>query len=80
MDSNSTVTSKPKSLKEFLRSWHFWRPFLSIVIGGLGGYLYYYFIGCSSGSCPITSNPYLSIIIGGLLSFLLVGTPGTKIK
>ena len=80
MDTNSTVTSKPKSLKEFVRSWYFWRPFLSIVIGGLGGYLYYYFIGCSSGSCPITSNPYLSIIIGGLFSFLLVGTPGTNIK
>ena len=80
MDSNSTVTSKPKSVKEFFRSWYFWRPFLSIVIGGLGGYLYYYFIGCSSGSCPITSNPYLSIIIGGLFSFLLVGTPGTKSK
>ena len=80
MDSNSTVTSKPKSVKEFFRSWYFWRPFLSIVIGGLGGFLYYHFVGCKSGTCPITSNPYGSIIMGGLFGFLMVGSIGTKIK
>jgi len=33
---------------------------LPIVIGAGGGFAYYYFIGCTSGSCPITSNPYIS--------------------
>jgi len=41
------------------------------VIGGLAGYLYYFFIGCSNGSCAITSNPYKSIIYGLVLGFLL---------
>ena len=43
MDSNCTVTPKPKSVKEFFKSWYFWKPFLSVSIGGLGGFLYYYF-------------------------------------
>jgi hypothetical protein len=33
---------------------------LPIVIGAGAGFAYYYFIGCISGSCPITSNPYIS--------------------
>ncbi|MDL2266323.1 hypothetical protein LJC43_08080 [Parabacteroides sp. OttesenSCG-928-G21] len=42
-----------------------------LIIGALGGYLYWLFIGCTTGSCPITSSPlYTSIwgaIIGGLI-------------
>lgn len=30
------------------------------AIGLAAGFAYYYFIGCNSGSCPITSNPYIS--------------------
>jgi hypothetical protein len=33
---------------------------LPLAIGAGGGFAYYYFIGCTSGSCPITSNPYIS--------------------
>ncbi|MFO8087413.1 MAG: DUF6132 family protein [Bacteroidales bacterium] len=49
-------------------------PLLSIIglaIGLLGGYLYYYFIGCNSGSCPITSNPNISMIWGAAIGYLL---------
>jgi hypothetical protein len=41
------------------------------MLGMVGGFLYYYYIGCSSGTCPITSNPYISIIYGGLMGYLL---------
>lgn len=41
-----------------------------IVTGSLGGYLYYHFVGCQSGTCPITSNPYISIVYGALLGYL----------
>jgi hypothetical protein len=48
------------------------RRVLPIVIGGILGYAYYYFIGCNNG-CAIQSNPYASTIygaaIGGILSF-----------
>ncbi len=46
---------------------------LPIVAGAILGYAYYFYIGCVSGSCPITSNPYISTfygaMLGGLLSF-----------
>ncbi len=48
--------------------------FLTITltaIGIAGGYLYWRFIGCNSGSCPITSNWYTSIIAGGLIGYLV---------
>lgn len=41
------------------------------LIGALLGYLYYHFIGCNSGSCPITSNPYISVIWGAVMGYLL---------
>lgn len=42
-----------------------------IVVGLIGGYLYYYFIGCNSGTCPITSNPWVSTLYGGIIGYLL---------
>lgn len=40
-------------------------------VGILGGYLYYYYVGCVSGTCPITSNPYRMMIYGALMGYLL---------
>ncbi|MGL4370051.1 MAG: DUF6132 family protein [Spirochaetota bacterium] len=48
------------------------RIVLGIVIGGAGGYAYYRFVGCASGSCPITSNPFSSVVWGALLGALIV--------
>jgi len=44
----------------------------SILIGSGLGYLVYKFIGCRSGTCPITSNPYLSIFFGALFGVLFI--------
>jgi MFS family permease len=44
---------------------------IGIVIGAVAGYLYYYYIGCRSGSCPINSNPYFSTLWGALAGYLL---------
>jgi hypothetical protein len=40
---------------------------LLLIAGGATGYAYYYFIGCTSGACPITSNPYISTAYGALI-------------
>ncbi len=40
-------------------------------IGIIGGFAYYYFIGCSSGTCPITSNPITMTFYGGLMGAVL---------
>ncbi len=45
-----------------------------IVLGAALGYAYYYFIGCSSGSCAITSKPLNSTLYGALMGFLLAET------
>lgn len=44
---------------------------LGLVGGALVGYLYYDFIGCISGKCPITSSPYLSMLFGAVMGYLL---------
>jgi len=43
-----------------------------IILGGLMGFAYYYFIGCNSGSCAITSNPYISTVYGAFLGLVFV--------
>jgi phage shock protein E len=32
------------------------------MLGGFAGYLYYHFIGCSSGTCMISSKPVNSTV------------------
>ena len=49
-------------------------------LGGVAGFMYYYKIGCSSGTCPITSNPWLSILWGALMGYLVVGIFSSKRK
>ncbi len=42
-----------------------------VILGMTGGFLYYHFIGCASGSCLITSRPLNSTLYGGLMGGLL---------
>lgn len=45
---------------------------ITIVIVGAGlGFAYYYFIGCNSGTCPITSNPWVSTTYGAIIGLVL---------
>jgi hypothetical protein len=41
------------------------------VVGAAGGYAYYFFVGCNSGTCAITSNPLNSTLYGVLMGALL---------
>lgn len=45
--------------------------FLFVIAGGLAGYAYYYFIGCRTGTCPITSNPWNSTLYGVVMGSVL---------
>ncbi len=42
-----------------------------VIIGSLLGFLYWYFVGCSSGSCMITSKPLHSTLYGALVGGVL---------
>lgn len=41
------------------------------IIGAIVGYLYWYYVGCESGSCAITSVWYRTTIYGALMGWLL---------
>jgi len=43
---------------------------IGVVLGAAGGFAYYRFVGCSSGTCPITSNPWISTGYGALMGAL----------
>ncbi len=51
-------------------------PILKIILGVAGGgaigFLYYKFIGCRTGTCPIASNPWASTIVWAVIGGLLM--------
>lgn len=44
---------------------------IGIVVGAIAGYLYYFYIGCASGTCSITSKPLNSTFYGALMGGLI---------
>ena len=46
---------------------------IGAVVGGLLGFGVYRFIGCSSGTCPITSSPWISTIVGIVMGAMVAG-------
>lgn len=51
-----------------------WWQVALYVVGGAGlGRAYQHFIGCRTGTCPITANPYVSTAYGALLGLLASG-------
>ncbi|MGD9780699.1 MAG: DUF6132 family protein [Kiritimatiellia bacterium] len=48
-----------------------YKSILGAVAGATVGFLVYRFVGCKTGTCPITSNPWISAIFGGIIGFLL---------
>lgn len=49
-----------------------WLTIAGVVIGAIGGFLYWRFVGCSTGTCPITSSPVNSSIWGAVMGGLLL--------
>lgn len=68
--SNPTATPRPRG-----RRWLF-----AVVSAALGAALagaYAYFIGCRTGSCPLTSNVWTASLYGSVIG-LVVGWPGRR--
>jgi uncharacterized membrane protein YeaQ/YmgE (transglycosylase-associated protein family) len=47
---------------------------IGVVVGAIAGYFYWKFVGCSSGSCAITSKPLNSTLYGAVVGGLLLST------
>jgi hypothetical protein len=48
----------------------YWKTALFTILGAGVGFAYWRFIGCSSGTCPITANWTSSTLMGGLIGLL----------
>ena len=55
-------------------------PAILAIMGAAAGYAYYHYVGCVTGTCPITSKPLNSTLYGALLGFLIgmIFTPSKK--
>ena len=58
-------------MKERMRKWL--KPALFTLGGAMVGLGYYTLVGCSTGSCIITSTPLTSMAYMGLIGWLLSG-------
>lgn len=65
-------------MKPFMQK--YWLLVVGFVVGAVGGWMYWRFVGCLGGSCPIWSNMYIATGYGGLLGFLLAGLVPTRKK
>ncbi|MDY3350761.1 DUF6132 family protein [Riemerella anatipestifer] len=45
---------------------------IGAIIGAVSGYLYWKFVGCSTGTCAITSKPINSTLYGGIMGALFL--------
>ena len=53
---------------------------MGVLMGLMAGYAYYFYVGCASGSCAITSKPVNSTLYGGLMGGLLFNMIGDFLK
>ena len=56
-------------MKDFITKHKF--GFLFLIPGIIGGYLYWRYVGCLSGTCPLKSNWETMILFGALLGYFL---------
>ena len=42
-----------------------------IIPGIVAGYLYWKYVGCTSGTCPLTSNWHSMVFFGGLIGYFV---------
>ena len=45
---------------------------IATLLGAAIGFVYWYYVGCNSGACAITSSPVNTSIYGAVMSILLV--------
>lgn len=48
---------------------------VGVTIGAAAGFAYWYFVGCTSGTCPIQSHWHTSTLYGGLIGYILPKSP-----
>jgi len=61
------------NIKDIINNINWVRLSIGLILGAIGGYAYYYYVGCASGTCPIQSDPVIMTLygagMGGVLFF-----------
>jgi len=70
-----SLYKKTETMRNFISTYKLY--ILGILLGGIAGYLYWRFIGCNSGTCPITSKWYTTTLYGMLMG-ILIASPSKK--
>lgn len=52
----------------------YWKTGLFMLVGAGLGFAYWRFVGCTSGTCPLTANWHTSTLMGGLIGMLAVSS------
>ncbi len=55
----------------------YWKKTLFAVVDAGLGFAYWRFVGCTSGTCPLTSQWHTSMLFGGIIG-LLAAPPAGK--
>jgi hypothetical protein len=50
------------------------------TLGAVLGFGYFFFVGCKSGTCAITSSPYISTAYGALMGLVFMWPAQDKMK
>jgi len=50
------------------------RIIIGVILGGGLGFVWYKLVGCSTGTCPLTSNPVISTVFGAVFGALLASS------
>ncbi|HWQ93619.1 MAG TPA: DUF6132 family protein [Clostridia bacterium] len=50
------------------------RAALGVILGGALGFTYYQFVGCQTGTCPLTSHPVISTLYGMIVGALVANS------
>lgn len=54
--------------------------FIVSILGGVVGYFYWFYVGCESGTCAITSVWYRTVIYGVIMGWLVGEMINDKLK
>ncbi len=61
------------NIKDIIKNINWTKLVAGLFVGAVGGYAYYYYVGCQSGTCAIQSDPVIMTLygagMGGVLFF-----------
>jgi hypothetical protein len=59
--------------KDIIKNINWSKLLIGLALGAIGGYAYYYYVGCESGTCSIQSDPVnmtlYGMLFGGIAFF-----------